>query len=133
MLSYPFLALDLVHGVLVGSDFLRADPDFDGGITRVMKIAHAGDGLGLDVEIRASNVARRHAMVAIRNSNYYEVALVHPDAGTHDAQVVQNGFGDDLAVIGADGCVTVPEGPGLGVEYDWDYILKNQTSFVEYK
>jgi L-alanine-DL-glutamate epimerase-like enolase superfamily enzyme len=47
--------------------------------------------------------------------------------------VVLNGFGDDLAVIGSDGCVPVPEGPGLGVEYDWDYILKNQTSFVEYK
>ena len=116
-----------------GTDFLRADPDFDGGITGVMKIAHAGEGLGLDVEIHASNVARRHAMAAIRNSNYYEVALVHPDAGPHDAQVVLNGFGDDLAVIGSDGCVPVPEGPGLGVEYDWDYILKNQTSFVEYK
>ena len=72
-------------------------------------------------------------MAAIRNSNYYEVALVHPDAGPHDAQVVQNGYGDELEAIGADGCVSVPEGPGLGAEYDWDYITKNQTSYVEYK
>jgi len=116
-----------------GTDFLRADPDFDGGITGVMKIAHAGEGLGLDVEIHASNVARRHTMAAIRNSNYYEVALVHPDAGPHDAQVVLNGFGDNLDIIDSDGCVPVPEGPGLGVEYDWDYIQKHQTSYVEYK
>ena len=116
-----------------GTDFLRADPDFDGGITGVMKIAHAGEGLGLDVEIHASNVARRHTMAAIRNSNYYEVALVHPDAGPHDAQVVLNGFGDNLEIINSDGCVPVPEGPGLGVEYDWDYINKHQTAYIEYK
>jgi len=116
-----------------GTDFLRADPDFDGGITGVMKIAHAGEGLGLDVEIHASNVARRHTMAAIRNSNYYEVALVHPDAGPHDAQVVLNGFGDNLEIIDSDGCVPVPEGPGLGVEYDWDYINKHQTAYIEYK
>ncbi|MDA1129781.1 MAG: mandelate racemase [Chloroflexi bacterium] len=116
-----------------GTDFLRADPDFDGGITGVMKIAHAGEGLGLDVEVHASNASRRHAMAAMRNSNYYEMALLHPDAGPHDAQVVVNGFGDGLEAIGRDGCVPVPEGPGLGVEYDWDYITKNQTAFVEYK
>lgn len=31
-----------------------------------------------------------------------------------------------------DGCVSVPEGPGLGVEYDWDFIMKNRTAGVEY-
>jgi len=63
----------------------------------------------------------------LKASNVF--SIIEPN----DAQVVLNGFGDDLAVIGSDGCVPVPEGPGLGVEYDWDYILKNQTSFVEYK
>ena len=24
--------------------------------------------------------------------------------------------------VGSDGCVAVPDGPGLGVEYDWDKI-----------
>ncbi|MDP7089835.1 MAG: enolase C-terminal domain-like protein [Dehalococcoidia bacterium] len=116
-----------------GTDFLRADPDFDGGITGAMKIAHAAEGLGLDVEIHASNVSRRHTMAAIRNSNYYEMALLHPDAGPHDAQVVLNGYGDGLEAIGPDGCVPVPEAPGLGVEYDWDYITKNRTGFVVYE
>jgi L-alanine-DL-glutamate epimerase-like enolase superfamily enzyme len=116
-----------------GTDFLRADPDFDGGITGAMKIAHAAEGLGLDVEIHASNAARRHTMAAIRNSNYYEMALLHPDAGPHDAQVVLNGYGDGLEAIGPDGCVPVPEAPGLGVEYDWDYITKNRTGFVVYE
>ena len=116
-----------------GTDFLRADPDFDGGITGVMKIAHAGEGLGLDVEIHASNAARRHTMAAIRNSNYYEMALVHPDAGPYNSPVITNGFDETLEAIESDGCVSVPEGPGLGLEYDWDFITKNRVSHVEYK
>ena len=27
----------------------------------------------------------------------------------------------------------VPQGPGLGVEYDWDFIAKHRTGFVEYR
>ncbi len=116
-----------------GTDFLRADPDFDGGITGTMKIAHAGEGLGLDVEVHASNAARRHAMAAMRNSNYYEMALVHPNAGPYNPPVFLNGYSETLEDIGSDGCVAVPEGPGLGVEHDWDFIMKNRTDGVEYR
>ncbi len=116
-----------------GTDFLRADPDFDGGITGTMKIAHAGEGLGLDVEVHASNAARRHAMAAMRNSNYYEMALVHPKAGPYNPPVFLNGYSDTLEAIDSDGCVDVPEGPGLGVEHDWDFIMKNRTDGVEYR
>jgi L-alanine-DL-glutamate epimerase-like enolase superfamily enzyme len=31
------------------------------------------------------------------------------------------------------GCVDVPEGPGLGVEYDWDFILAHRTDGAVYK
>jgi L-alanine-DL-glutamate epimerase-like enolase superfamily enzyme len=31
------------------------------------------------------------------------------------------------------GCVGVPEGPGLGVEYDWDFILAHRTDGAVYK
>jgi L-alanine-DL-glutamate epimerase-like enolase superfamily enzyme len=30
-----------------------------------------------------------------------------------------------------DGCVPVPDGPGLGVVYDWDFIERNQVSRLE--
>lgn len=116
-----------------GTDFLRADPDFDGGITGTMKIAHAAEGLGLDVEVHASNAARRHAMAAMRNSNYYEMALVHPKAGPYNPPVFLNGYADTLEAIDSDGCVAVPEGHGLGVEHDWDFIMKNRTDGVEYR
>jgi L-alanine-DL-glutamate epimerase-like enolase superfamily enzyme len=29
--------------------------------------------------------------------------------------------------VGADGCVSVPTGPGLGVTYEWEFIVRNRT------
>ena len=40
--------------------------------------------------------------------------------------VFGSGYSDDLEAVGADGCFPVPDGPGLGVEYDWDYIEKRR-------
>ena len=40
-----------------GTDFVRADADYDCGITGLMKIAHSAEGFGLDVEIHAPGPA----------------------------------------------------------------------------
>ena len=58
--------------------------------------------------------------------NYYEMALVHPKAPfVPQAPVFKGGYRDGLDAIDKNGCVSVPQGPGLGVEYDWDYITKH--------
>ncbi len=58
---------------------MRADVDYDGGITGVMKLAHVAEGLlGMDLEIHAPGQAPRHCMSAVRNTNYYELGLVNP-------------------------------------------------------
>ena len=31
-----------------------------------------------------------------------------------------------IECIDENGCIGVPEGIGIGAEYDWDYISKNQ-------
>ena len=72
-------------------------------------------------------------MASVRNSNFYEMALVHPTAPATAVPVYTNGYRDDLNAVDADGCVPVPEGPGLGVEYDWDYIRKHRTGREVYK
>jgi L-alanine-DL-glutamate epimerase-like enolase superfamily enzyme len=38
-----------------------------------------------------------------------------------------------LESIGKDGCMPVPEGPGLGVVYDWEFIAKNRIALHEFK
>ena len=110
-----------------GTDFLRSDPEYDLGITGAMKIAHLGEAFGLDVEIHASGPAHRACMSAMRNSNYYEVALVAPKCGNALPPVYADGYSDELDCIGQDGCVPVPQGPGLGVTYDWDWIRSHTT------
>lgn len=116
-----------------GTDLVRVDPEYDGGITGAMKIAHAAEGFGLDVEIHAPGPAHRHVMSAIRNTNYYEMALVHPHTRENGhAPVYTCGYEDALDAIDDDGCVPVPRGPGLGVSYDWDFIMANRAGGREY-
>ena len=112
------------------TDFLRGDLAYDGGITGTMKLAHAAEGLGIDVEIHGAGAAERHCMAAMRNSNYYEMGLVHPKVPCRGLSIFKSDYRDGLDAIDKDGCVTVPEGPGLGVEYDWDFIIKHRTNFT---
>ena len=115
------------------TDFVRADPDYDEGITGAMKIAHMAEGHGLDVEIHSPGPAQRQVIAATRNSNYYEMALVHPECKNTTPPIYKGDYEDELDSIDDDGCVPVPDGPGLGVEYDWDFIEDNKHGGREYE
>ena len=121
--------VDLI--VAKGTDFIRGDVGYD-GITGTIKIAHAAEGLGLDIEYHGCGPAQRHAMAATRNSNYYEMVWVHPDVPVTGAPIYRDGYEDGLQAIDEEGCVSVPEGPGLGVEYDWDWIMEHRTGGREW-
>jgi L-alanine-DL-glutamate epimerase-like enolase superfamily enzyme len=107
-----------------GTDMVRADPDFDMGITGAMKIATFAEALGLDVELHAPGPAQRALMSAIRNSNFYELSMVGPARGNFNAPVYACDYSDALDDVSKDGTFPVPQGPGLGVTYDWDAIDK---------
>lgn len=136
MIKTPLLITEYVRGIepkadfiiAGGTDYLRSDPEYDMGITGALKIAHLGEALGVDVEVHACGPAHRHLMSAMRNSNFYEVALVGPDCPNMVAPVYTCGYSDQLDCIEQDGCVSVPTGPGLGVEYDWAYIDAHATA-----
>jgi L-alanine-DL-glutamate epimerase-like enolase superfamily enzyme len=87
-----------------------------------MKIAHLAEALGIDCEVHAPGPAHRAVVSAMRNTNYYEIALVHPDCPNSIPPVYACGYSDELESIDADGTVGVPDGPGLGVTYDWEFI-----------
>ena len=62
-------------------------------------------------------------MTKIRNSSHYEVGLLHPKCDvTSLASAVSSDYSDGLEAVDSDRCVEAPDGPGLGVEYDWDLI-----------
>jgi L-alanine-DL-glutamate epimerase-like enolase superfamily enzyme len=115
------------------TDFVRTDPDYDMGITGAMKTAHLAEAFGLDCEVHAAGPAQRHCMAAMRNTNWYELSLVAPGVRNPVPPVFGSGYSDELEAIEADGCFGVPEGPGLGVEYDWDYIEKNRVSLQTFR
>jgi L-alanine-DL-glutamate epimerase-like enolase superfamily enzyme len=131
LLSTPLLLGEHVRGFSAhvdqiaagGTDFVRADADLDGGITGAMKIAHAAEGFGLDVELHGPGPAHRACMSAIRNTNFYELALSAPSLleASGDFPVYVD-YSDDVLGAGRGGTVPVPTGPGLGVELDDDWI-----------
>ena len=69
----------------------------------------------------------RQLMAASRNSNLYEVNLVHPKCKNPQSLPVYNDqYSDQLNCIDKNGNVKVSDQPGLGVKYDWEYIEKNK-------
>ena len=142
MIKTPLLQGEHIHlveahtdmAIAEATDFWRADPEYDGGITGTMKVAHAAEGFGMDLELHIAGPAQRHCMAAMRNSNFYEMGLVHPKlSNIANPPVYACGYSDQLDSVDENGCVDVPQGPGLGVEYDWSGINKFQFDQVVIK
>jgi L-alanine-DL-glutamate epimerase-like enolase superfamily enzyme len=97
-----------------------------------MKIAHSAEGFGLDVEIHAPGPAHRHCMAAVRNTNYYELGLVHPNLPKTKPPIYACGYSDELDAVDDRGHVPVPDGPGLGVTLDMEWLRAHETANVVY-
>ena len=109
-----------------GTDYVRVGAHEDGGITGAMKIFHACESVGLDVETHGPDPVHRHIMSAVRNTNYYELGLVHPNVRTTKPPIWVN-YSDDLDTVDENGCVFAPTGHGIGVPLDWDWINAHKT------
>ena len=103
------------------TDYVRAGAHEDGGVTGAMKIAHAAEGFGLDIELHGPGPVHRHIMSAIRNTNFFELGLVHPNLETTRAPYYVD-YSDDLDAIDKNGNVWASDGDGIGVELNWDWI-----------
>lgn len=72
-------------------------------------------------------------MAAIRNTNYYELALVHPKLRRVKPPIYACGYSDELDAIDASGHVPVPQGPGLGVTIDWEWVRAHESGKAVYE
>ncbi len=140
ILSTPLLISEHIRGVeshvdfmvAEATDFIRGDIAFE-GITGSMKVAHAAEGLGLDIEFHSPGPAQRQCVAAIRNTNYYELSGSHPKAPNQNyLPVYKDDYRDELDAADENGHFPVPQGPGLGVDYDWDLIAKWRTGIETY-
>ncbi len=115
-----------------GTDIMHIDPELDGGITGTMKLAHFCDAIGMEVQLHTAGPMHRHCMAAIQNTLFYELALVGPDnANGMQPPIYTDGYGDAIADVDPDGCVSVPTGPGLGVTYNLDLIKRGELNRTE--
>jgi L-alanine-DL-glutamate epimerase-like enolase superfamily enzyme len=139
-LETPLLVCEHVRGLEAkaafmlggGGDIVHADPEYDMGITGALKIAHFCQALGMDVQYHACGPAHRAIMAATPNTHFYEMALIGPEMPNSVPPVYSCGYSDQPDSIGTDGCVSVPDGPGLGVTYDWDFIERNRVNRVAF-
>ena len=111
-----------------GTDIIHIDPELGGGITGTLKIAQFADAIGMDVQLHTAGPMHRHCMAAIPSTYYYELALVGPGrCNGFQPPIYACGYGDQLDNVESDGCIPVPDSPGLGVTYDWDKLSRWET------
>jgi L-alanine-DL-glutamate epimerase-like enolase superfamily enzyme len=140
-LRTPLLVSEHIRGVeqkaafllAGGCDLIHADPEYDLGITGALKIAHFCEALGLDVQLHACGPAHRAVMSALRNTHFYELALMGPGMPNAVPPVYACDYSDQPEALGSDGCMPVPDGPGLGVQYDWSLIERNRVAHFIYR
>lgn len=105
------------------ADLIRASAHLDGGITGALKIADAVEAFGLDVELLLGGPAHMHLMSALRNSSYFEHGLLAPES----TWILNQGYEGEPESIDEDGRIAVPDGPGLGVDIDWEFVERRRT------
>lgn len=87
-----------------------------------MKCVDIAEGLGIDMQIHACGPAHRASVSAIRNTHFYELALIGPGMANLIPPIYTCDYDDQIEDMDASGTLPVPDGPGLGVAYDLSFI-----------
>ena len=106
-------------------DVVQPDVMYMGGIARTLEVVRMAAAAGLPVTPHAANlslvtVCTMHLLGAIPNAGkYLELSIEGPDYYPWQEGLF---LGDPFRV--EDGCVTIPDGPGWGVEIDPDWLAR---------
>ena len=75
------------------------------GLTGTMKLAHAAESVGMDIEPHTAGPENLHCMAAVKNANYYKVVGVHPNVPDFNPPIYKNMNVTRLDCIDRDGMV----------------------------
>jgi len=106
---------------------LRCDPCNVGGISAAIKAMELANSYGLKTELQSygyplSQAANLHVMLGVKGCSYFE----HPVPYEH----FEYGCANPIR-IEKDGCVSAPQGPGLGLDLDWDQIERDASLVID--
>jgi L-alanine-DL-glutamate epimerase-like enolase superfamily enzyme len=126
--EYPIGGLDSYIPWITerATDMLRGDVAVKGGITTLIKTAHLAEAFRMNYEVHhggnsLNNVANLHVIMAIRNTELFEVLL--PDA------MQKYGMAEEIGVD-REGYVHAPTAPGLGAAIDFDLIERKKVGVL---
>jgi L-alanine-DL-glutamate epimerase-like enolase superfamily enzyme len=105
------------------ADIIRADVSWKGGVTNVRKTMALAEAFGMNCEIHTSSysytdVANLHIVCASKNCDFYE--FLFPLEYYNDYGV------KNPLRIDKDGTIAVPQGPGFGLEIDWELLERTK-------
>jgi L-alanine-DL-glutamate epimerase-like enolase superfamily enzyme len=106
---------------------LRCDACNVGGISAAMKAMALAGAHGLKTELQSygyplSQAANLHVMLGVAGCSYFE----HPVPIEHYEYACANPIR-----LEADGCVRAPDGPGLGLDLDWNRIERDASLVID--
>ncbi len=108
------------------ADISRVGTGDVGGITPMMKIVHLAEAFGMQCESHGSGVGNLHALCAMSVAGqYHERGLLHPFIDYETPPPWLNALPDPMD---DEGYVHAPQGPGLGLDINFDYIRDNLVS-----
>ncbi|NLX43344.1 MAG: enolase, partial [Chloroflexi bacterium] len=101
------------------SDISRYDVHL-AGLTPLMKCVHLCEAHGVALEVHGGGHGNLQALGAMGiPGEYYERGLLHP---LYDYEGSQPWLLTRCDDVDDKGYVTLPQGPGLGMEIDWNYV-----------
>lgn len=126
-LDLPVCGVEVLHGsnysaaecIATGVvDIVRSDVSWKGGVTAVMKTAHLAESFGVRCEVHTAiyhplEIVNLHCCCAISNSEFFE--LLYP------VEAMAIGMKQPIRIDEA-GFAHPPDAPGIGVEFDWDFV-----------
>jgi L-alanine-DL-glutamate epimerase-like enolase superfamily enzyme len=100
------------------ADIVRADVSWKWGVTGTLKICHLAEAFGINCEIHTTSmgpmeIANLHVACAVSNCEFFELYTPHQLWSWPMKQVFS---------LDEQGRIHVPEGPGLGIDIDWDAV-----------
>lgn len=103
-------------------DIVRADPSLTYGIGHTKKIAALAEAFGMNLEVHTNpnpmmDAAALQVACSLKNTEFFEL-LVPREAFDFGVQ--------EPVFVDPEGYAHAPDGPGLGINIDWDYVNANK-------
>lgn len=134
-LDIPIAGVEVIPGAMYTTPeyiasralgIVRSDVSFKGGVSQLKKTAALAEAFGLKLEVHTNansviDAANLHVIASISNTEYFEQLVpeqLFSLGGTGRIEIDDEGF------------ARVPEGPGIGIQIDWELVEHHKVAEI---